>query len=72
MSHKNKSELVLPNTDSRGARTRSGARPGHRPGTRRSSGKKPSATNLSRGGGSANVSARALRGQSKAKSRRGV
>jgi|GEM_PF-3944820 len=70
MSHKNKSELVLPN-DSRGARTRSGARPGNRPGTRRSSGKKPSATNLSRGGGSAALSARGLRGQSKSKSKRG-
>jgi len=71
MSHKNKSELVLPETDSRGARTKSGARPGNRPGTRRSSGKKPSATNLSRGGGSAAMRTHNLRGQSKAKSRRG-
>src|ERR1041385_7183418 len=70
MSHKNKSEPVLPTRHGRGARTRSGAHPGNRPGTRRSSGKKPSATNLSRGGGSAATSARGLRGQSKSKSRR--
>jgi len=71
MSHKNKSELVLPNRDSRGARTKSGARPGNRPGERRSSGKKPSGTNLSRGGGSAAMTAHNVRGQSKSKSRRG-
>jgi len=71
MSHKEKSELVSPHADGRGARTRSGARPGNRPGERRSSGKKPSGTNLNRGGGSDAVTARNLRGQSKSKSRRG-
>jgi hypothetical protein len=71
MSHKNKSRIVLPNRDSRGARTKSGARPGDRPGQRRSSGKKPSAMNLSRGGGSAAMRVHNIRGESRSKSRRG-
>jgi hypothetical protein len=71
MSHKQKSERVLQTIDGRGARTKSGARPGSRPGTARSSGKKPSSTNLDRGGGSAAATAHNLRGHSKAKSRRG-
>jgi hypothetical protein len=71
MSHKEKSELVVPNRDGRGARTKSGARPGNRPGNARSAGKKPSGTNLSRGGGSAAATAHNLRGQSKSKSKRG-
>jgi len=71
MSHKNKSTLVRPKADTRGARTKSGAWPGTRPGNPRSSGKKPSGTNLSRGGGSAAATAHNLRGRSKSKSKRG-
>ena len=71
MSHHNKSEMVLPRSDTRGARTKSGAWPGSRPGNPRSSGKKPSGTNLSRGGGSAAATAHNTRGRSKAKSKRG-
>lgn len=71
MSHKDKSELVMPTRDSRGARTRSGARPGNRPGKRRSSGKKPSGMNLHRGGGSAAATKHDLRSKAKSKSRRG-
>jgi len=71
MSRKEKSERVLPSIDGRGARTKSGARPGNRPGMARSSGKKPSGTNLDRGGGSAAATAHNVRGHSKAKSRRG-
>src|SRR5207237_1061747 len=51
MSHKDKSQPVKAIADTRGARTRSGVFPGTRAGQHRSSGKKPSATNLSRGGG---------------------
>lgn len=71
MSHKNKSELVVPDADGRGALTKRGARPGDRPGERRSSGKKPSGTNVSRGGGSAGTTAHQQRGRSKSKSKRG-
>jgi hypothetical protein len=71
MSHKEKSELVKPERDTRGARRKTGARPGHRPGTRRSSGKKPSGTNLDRGGGTDAATAHNLRGKSKSKSKRG-
>jgi len=71
MSHKDKSQLVKAIADTRGARTRSGVFPGTRAGQHRSSGKKPSATNLSRGGGSAASTAHSFRGQSKSKSRRG-
>ena len=71
MSHKEKSELVIPNAHSRVARTKRGARPGARPGERRSSGKKPSGTNLDRGGGSAAATAHNFRGRSKSKSKRG-
>jgi hypothetical protein len=71
MSRQNKSKLVEPTVDSRGARTRGGVFPGARAGQRRSSGKKPSATNLNRGGGSAGSNAHSLRGKSKSKSRRG-
>jgi len=46
----------------------SGPEAGARPGEQRSSGKKPSATNVSRGGGSAASTARNQRSQSKAKS----
>src|SRR5436305_6739789 len=70
MSHQNKSKLVRPDPNGRGARTKSGARPGSRPGTRRSSGKKPSATNLSRGGGSAAMNRHNLRSRAKSKSGR--
>ena len=72
MSHKNKSELVMPKRDGRGVRNRSGKQPGNRPGQRRSSGKKPSSTNLSRGGGTDAATAHGLRGTSKSKSRRGI
>jgi hypothetical protein len=51
MSHKNKSELVEPRADIRGALTKSGAWPVGRPGNRRSSGKTPSGINLDRDGG---------------------
>jgi hypothetical protein len=44
---------------------------GNRPGEKRSSGKKPSGTNVSRGGGSAAATGHSERGQSKAKSKRG-
>src|SRR3954447_20889867 len=49
----------------------SGPAAGNRPGEKRSSGKKPSGTNVSRGGGSAASSGHNERGQSKAKSKRG-
>src|SRR5256714_1948659 len=49
----------------------SGPSAGNRPGEKRSSGKKPSGTNLSRGGGSAAATGHSERGQSKAKSKRG-
>jgi len=71
MSHKDKSKLVKATGDTRGARTNSGLFPGARGGQRRSSGKKPSATNLGRGGGSAASTAHNFRGRSKSKSRRG-
>ena len=48
-----------------------GPRVGARPGEKRSSGKKPSGTNLSRGGGSAAKTAGSERSQSKSKSKRG-
>jgi hypothetical protein len=70
MSHKEKSQLTAPKAG-RGARTRSGARPGNRPGERRSDGKKPSGTNVSRGGGSAAAKGRSLRSATKSKSKRG-
>jgi len=48
----------------------SGPAAGNRPGEKRSSGKKPSGTNVSRGGGSAASSGHSERGKSKAKSKR--
>ena len=71
MSRKNKSELVRPTGDTRGALTRSGKRAGSRTGNPRSSGKKPSGTNLGRGGGSAAATAHNARSRSKSKSKRG-
>jgi len=52
-------------------RKSSGPAAGNRPGEKRSSGKKPSGTNVSRGGGSAASSAHSQRGQTKSKSKRG-
>jgi len=49
-----------------------GPEAGNRQGEKRSSGKKPSATNLSYGGGSAASLARNQGGQSKAKTKRGM
>jgi hypothetical protein len=53
------------------SRKPAGPAAGNRPGEKRSSGKKPSGTNVSRGGGSAAATAHSARGQSKAKSKRG-
>jgi hypothetical protein len=50
----------------------SGPAAGNRPGEKRSSGKKPSGTNVSRGGGSAATKAHNQRGKSKSKSKRGA
>jgi len=49
-----------------------GAAAGNRAGEKRSSGKKPSGTNVSRGGGSAAATGHSERGRSKAKSKRGA
>jgi hypothetical protein len=49
----------------------SGPAAGNRRGEKRSSGKKPSGTNVSRGGGSAAAIGHSERGQSKSKSKRG-
>ena len=53
------------------SRQPAGPAAGNRPGEKRSSGKKPSGTNVSRGGGSAAATGHSKRGQSKAKSKRG-
>jgi hypothetical protein len=52
-------------------RKTSGPAAGNRPGEKRSSGKKPSGTNVSRGGGSAAATGHSDRGKTKAKSKRG-
>src|SRR3954452_9586582 len=49
----------------------SGPAAGNRPGEKRSSGKKPSGTNVSRGGGSAAANLHNERGKPKAKTKRG-
>ena len=54
------------------SRKPAGPAAGNRPGEKRSSGKKPSGTNLSRGGGSAAATGHSERGQSKGKSKRGT
>jgi hypothetical protein len=58
-------------TKNKSARKAAGPAAGHRPGEKRSAGKKPSGTNLSRGGGSAAATGHSKRGQSKGKSKRG-